>query len=72
MRFPFGHGLSYTSFLYSWAAPPLARLAAAGRGSAALAATLSVTLNNTGAVPGAEVVQLYLSFPQGAGEQPGP
>ena len=50
VRFPFGFGLSYTSFAYSG-------LTIEGR-----VVTASVT--NTGSVPGAEVVQLYVVPPQ--------
>ena len=50
VRFPFGHGLSYTSFAYS-------DLAADEGG-------VSFTLTNTGAVPGAEVAQLYFTPPE--------
>jgi beta-glucosidase len=54
--FPFGHGLSYTTFA-------LGDLVV-GAGS------VSVSVQNTGAVAGAEVVQLYLGFPAAAGEPP--
>ncbi|MBI4877000.1 MAG: glycoside hydrolase family 3 C-terminal domain-containing protein, partial [Acidobacteria bacterium] len=47
-QFEFGHGLSYTSFTYS-------DLKISG------AATVSVTVKNTGARAGKEVVQLYAS-----------
>ena len=52
--FPFGHGLSYTTFSYSdlRLSPP--RISPAGTLRA------SVTLTNTGAREGAEVVQLYV------------
>ncbi len=50
VRWPFGHGLSYTGFGYSG-------LRAEGR-------TVSVTVANTGTVAGAEVVQLYVRPPQ--------
>lgn len=50
LRWPFGYGLSYTTFDYS-------NLQVEGR-------TVSVTVTNTGAVAGAEVVQLYLYLPQ--------
>jgi len=51
--YPFGHGLSYTSFAFDDL-----RLAAAGDG---LQATIRVT--NSGATKGAEVVQLYVGAP---------
>jgi beta-glucosidase len=50
VRFPFGYGLSYTTFSYE-------RISLDGN-------TVSVTLKNTGTVPGAEVVQLYVYAPQ--------
>lgn len=48
--YPFGHGLSYTSFSYSglYAAPT------------PTGANVTVTVTNTGAVVGEEVVQLYI------------
>ena len=58
VAFPFGHGLSYTSF--SVTAPRLARNAA----SNTWRATARVT--NTGKRPGAEVIQVYLSLPPSA------
>jgi len=54
--FPFGHGLSYTSFTYS-------DLEASQRG-------VRFTLTNSGARDGVEVPQLYLGFPDSAGEPP--
>jgi beta-glucosidase len=57
VAFPFGFGLSYTSFAMS-------DLTVATRGSVAegtLAATVTVTVTNTGEVDGAEVVQVYVS-----------
>ena len=50
VRFPFGHGLSYTSFEYSG-------LKAADR-------RVSAVITNTGSAAGAEVVQLYIAPPQ--------
>ncbi len=59
--FPFGHGLGYTSWSYE-------SLAA---GSPALAAgddlTIGVTVRNTGARPGREVVQAYVAGPAAGG-----
>jgi beta-glucosidase len=52
--FPFSHGLSYTSFVYS-------NVSVKGM-------SVSMTLENSGAVEGAEVVQLYLGYPASAGE----
>ena len=52
--FPFGHGLSYTSFAYS----PLSVTVAA-----AAAREVSVTVTNAGTRAGSEVAQLYLQFP---------
>ncbi|MFC5463035.1 glycoside hydrolase family 3 C-terminal domain-containing protein [Massilia niabensis] len=54
---PFGHGLSYTSFAYG--KPTLS----ASRIKAGQALTAKVTVHNTGARDGDEVVQLYLSKP---------
>ncbi len=58
--FPFGHGLSYTTFNYSGLSMEL-------QGSNV---TLTFRVANTGKVPGAEVAQVYLSFPFSAGEPP--
>jgi beta-glucosidase len=52
--FPFGHGLSYTSFSYS--APTVSPLKIAPDGRA----TVSVEVTNTGRRAGDEVVQLYI------------
>jgi beta-glucosidase len=54
---PFGYGLSYTSFSYSDLALPNGSLNAGDPLDA------SVTVTNTGKVAGDEVVQLYLKFP---------
>src|SRR3954464_3841686 len=56
VAFPFGFGLSYTTFT-------LSDLELTTRGSVAegtLAATVTVTVTNTGTVDGAEVVQVYV------------
>jgi len=54
---PFGYGLSYTTFSYSDLALPNAPLNAGDPLNA------SVIVTNTGKIPGDEVVQLYLKFP---------
>jgi len=54
--YPFGHGLSYTTFSYS-------DLKVSAR-------SVTFTLKNQGSRDGTEVPQLYLSFPADAGEPP--
>ena len=54
--FPFGHGLSYTTFKYS--------------DIKASSTSISATVENTGKVAGSEVAQMYLGFPSEAGEPP--
>jgi beta-glucosidase len=59
VAFPFGYGLSYTSF-------ELSDLDVTTTGSVAtndLAASVSVTVTNTGAVAGSQVAQVYVSDP---------
>jgi beta-glucosidase len=58
VRYPFGHGLSYTSFEY-------ADLVVSRDGLLA-----SVTVTNTGGVAGREVVQLYIAPPPSAVRRP--
>jgi len=58
---PFGYGLSYTSFRYSSLALPSAVIDAGDPLHA------SVMVANTGQVAGDEVVELYLQFPDVAG-----
>jgi len=53
--FPFGHGLSYTEFTYG--APQLADRGCLAR------ACISLDIVNIGHLPGHEVVQAYLEFP---------
>jgi beta-glucosidase len=54
--YPFGHGLSYTTFDYK-------QVQVQGR-------KVTVDVENSGKVHGKEVVQLYLGFPKEAGEPP--
>ncbi|WP_432180679.1 beta-glucosidase [Streptomyces sp. NBC_00063] len=58
--FPFGHGLSYTSFAYA-----NLELTAETDGIAA-----TVTVTNTGARPGREVVQFYVAKPDSSVARP--
>jgi beta-glucosidase len=60
--FPFGFGLSYTTFGYS----NLAVSAVSPSGQV----QIGFDLTNTGTLAGAEVPQLYLGFPAAAGEPP--
>jgi len=55
--YPFGYGLSYTTFSYSDLSVPRTAVSAGDPVSA------DVTVTNTGKVAGDEVVQLYLKFP---------
>ena len=58
--YPFGYGLSYTTFAYSDLNLP-------DSDQAGSPLDVSATVTNTGKVAGDEVVQLYLKFPQIAG-----
>jgi beta-glucosidase len=60
--YPFGHGLSYTTFAYS-------RLRAPAIG-AKQSVDVSVEVKNTGTRTGDEVVQLYVRHPQSAVSRP--
>jgi beta-glucosidase len=53
VQFPFGHGLSYTTFGYS----------GLGVSTGDVGLTVRVTVTNTGGVAGREVVQCYVSLP---------
>ncbi|WP_426506133.1 discoidin domain-containing protein [Dactylosporangium sp. McL0621] len=59
--FPFGYGLSYTSFGFS-----NLQVGALANGKA----TVTATVTNTGGRAGTEVVQLYVTAPASAGEPP--
>jgi beta-glucosidase len=54
--FPFGHGLSYTTFAYS--------------GLKASMESVSFTVRNTGRRAGAETAQVYVGLPESAKEPP--
>ncbi|CAO3595858.1 unnamed protein product [Absidia cylindrospora] len=60
--YPFGYGLSYTKFDYG-----KLKVKVNGKKNQVSA---QLQVQNTGHVDGAEVVQLYLSFPKNAGEPP--
>ncbi|MHA5052752.1 beta-xylosidase/alpha-l-arabinosidase [Streptomyces sp. SD15] len=62
--FPFGHGLSYTS--YAWQAPSVEDAVFPTDGET----TLRLTVRNTGERAGTEVVQLYLHDPVGKVARP--
>lgn len=63
--YPFGYGLSYTSFEYS--NPTIDQTSVDANGTV----TFTVDVTNTGAVAGQEVVQLYVSHPDaGVGTTP--
>ena len=62
--FPYGHGLSYTTFAYN------NLLIAQNVVSGSNPINLNFTLKNTGKVVGAEVAQVYLGMPAALGEAP--
>jgi beta-glucosidase len=62
--YPFGFGLSYTTFSYSKPVVDRAEIPASGK------ATVSVTVSNTGSRAGDEVVQMYVHHPTSSVVQP--
>lgn len=62
VSYPFGYGLSYTTFGYSDA-----KVESSADGSTH---TLTVKITNTGSVPGKEVVELFVEAPKGDIEKP--
>jgi beta-glucosidase len=63
--FPFGHGLSYTSFTVGPVRLSVPKLARGG------SVKVEVPVTNTGARPGSEVVQAYVAPPGGGELRPG-
>ncbi len=61
--YPFGYGLSYTTFKYSEIKVP-------NTVQAGVPVRVETTVTNTGSMAGEEVVQLYLSYPEVAGKAP--
>jgi beta-glucosidase len=62
--YPFGYGLSYTTFELSNAAVPCSSVTPNG------VVRLSVTITNTGAVAGDETVQVYVGYPNTTQRRP--
>ena len=66
--YPFGYGLSYTTFTISAegkAVPATAAGSASGSFAEPPVIELTATVTNTGKLPGKETVQIYASLPQG-------
>ncbi len=60
VSYPFGYGLSYTTFAYS---KPVVKVTSDGF-------TASIIVKNTGDVEGKEIVQLYITAPDGELDKP--
>ena len=62
--YPFGHGLSYTTFRYANLKTSTPQIAKDGE------VTVSVDVSNTGKIDGDTVVQLYIGYPESQVERP--
>ncbi|KAI1499229.1 glycosyl hydrolase family 3 N terminal domain-containing protein [Biscogniauxia marginata] len=78
-RYEFGYGLSYTNFTYSdifvdgqpVSGPATGDIIPGGLADLwETVMTVTVTIANSGSVPGAEVAQLYIGFPESAAAPP--
>lgn len=78
-RYEFGYGLSYTNFTYSsifvdgrpTSGPATGDIISGGRADLwETVLRVTVTITNTGTVKGAEVAQLYVSYPESAATPP--
>ena len=58
VQFPFGYGLSYTSFTYEWLNKP-------GAKNTKDTVRFAVSIKNTGVMTGDEVAQVYVKYPSG-------
>jgi beta-glucosidase len=58
VQYPFGYGLSYTSFAYAWK-QPLKKTAYTAKDTL----SFSISVNNNGAMDDDEVVQAYIQYP---------